>query len=194
MTVRDHDEAEFDDLLEQALSEYRDAEPLAGMEARLLRRLQTRHENRTNRWLRWSLAAAGVVAVIVAIWITTRQRVPQTAGPEARVVARPIEPQPHQPEAHMEPPLQPAVGAQDPAVAPHHAAAIEVTRAPVKQAVPDVFPVPIPLTPEERAFVAALERHPDAVSSTADVDSPAAIAQIEIKPLSIANYVPGENQ
>ena len=52
-----HDE-HLDNFLDEALSEYRDAEPLAGLESRVLRRLQASKPARAGFWLRCGIAAA----------------------------------------------------------------------------------------------------------------------------------------
>ncbi len=53
MNPNDH----LDRILDHALSEYRDAEPLSGMEDRILRRLAAQPEPSSRRWA-WILAAA----------------------------------------------------------------------------------------------------------------------------------------
>ena len=60
---------EFDKVLDDALSEYREAEPLAGLEDRVLQRLQLQTEQRRKLWWRWSAIAAAAAALIIAAWI-----------------------------------------------------------------------------------------------------------------------------
>ena len=64
---------EFDRIMSDALSEYREAEPLAGLEDRVLRRVQ-QQSGRQRLWWRWSFAAGLAVALLaVAAWIELRR-------------------------------------------------------------------------------------------------------------------------
>jgi hypothetical protein len=68
MTMND----EFDNILDDAMAEYRDAEPLAGVEGRVLRRLAERTKRR-RAWWGWSLAAGLAMALLaVASWFELR--------------------------------------------------------------------------------------------------------------------------
>jgi hypothetical protein len=77
---------QLDRLLDQALSEYRDAEPLAGIEDRILRRIAVQ-PTKSSPWMRWmfgcpipaSFAGVGVFLVIAtvlvaALWLGFRQQ------------------------------------------------------------------------------------------------------------------------
>src|SRR5271169_5365271 len=70
---------EVDPILDDALAEYRDAEPLAGLEERVLRRLETTGEPARSPWWRWSTALACAALVAIAAWIGMRGRFRETA-------------------------------------------------------------------------------------------------------------------
>src|SRR5579884_2289713 len=77
----------LDTLLDHALREYREAEPLAGMEARILQRIAAQVEPRSRRWT-WILATAAAAAVVVvALWLGLRERPQQQTA--ATSVAHP---------------------------------------------------------------------------------------------------------
>jgi hypothetical protein len=61
-------------------------------------------------------------------------------------------------------------------------------------ALPAQFPVPVPLTGDELAFMAALDQNGEALRASSTSNEPVAIAEIEIKPLSSINHDSGENQ
>jgi hypothetical protein len=64
----------------------------------------------------------------------------------------------------------------------------------VAQIKPAVFPLPVPLTVEERAFMAALNQSAIAMPVSSEPDKPITIAEIEIKPLAIGGVALGEKQ
>ena len=102
----------LDRILDHALSEYRDAEPLSGMEDRILRRLTVQPKPSSRRWA-WILAAVSAsAAVIVAVlWLGYRERPPQSLTARATQSA----PQPEANPAHVE-------GRVVPSAQPHRAA------------------------------------------------------------------------
>ncbi|HVP50275.1 MAG TPA: hypothetical protein VMT56_03535, partial [Candidatus Bathyarchaeia archaeon] len=87
-----NNDAEFDGLLHEALSEYREAEPLAGIESRILARIQDRDARRKTPGWRWALAGACAAALVVAIWFGALRRAPQSAAPNINVATtKPVE-------------------------------------------------------------------------------------------------------
>ena len=56
-------EDDLDKLIDGALSAYSAAEPLAGLEQRVLGRVRAAQASRRRRW-RWALAAATVAALV----------------------------------------------------------------------------------------------------------------------------------
>jgi len=185
----------LDNLLDEALSEYCDAEPLAGIESRLLLRLQASQPTRTNSWLRWGLAAACLAALALVIWIGMARRTSPTATPADELAAQPkTVPQPREFSAPAPGPAVVSENGRARDAAPRRATPSTITPANTKPATAEVFPVPVPLTDEERAFVAALGQHPEAVHATSASDDAPVIAKIEIKPLSTTDENPGDDQ
>ncbi len=188
-----HDE-HLDNILDDALGEYRDAEPLAGLESRVLRRLQAPKPFGAGFWLRCGIAAAAVAVIALVIWIGMARRTPPTVDPAGDVAAQP---------KVVTPSRAPAIATKGPAIAsgniqiqgrtsrlPVSATAVPARN---KPATAGVFPVPVPLNDAERAFASALNRHPEALRAPA-ADTAPVIAQIEIKPLSTTDEIPGESQ
>jgi hypothetical protein len=180
---------EFDALLHDALSEYRDAEPLAGLEDRVLERLAEVNDKRKAPWLRWAVAAACAAVVAIAVWIGASRRSIETQAPTAVVTVRPAESAPAQ---------APAPVVRAPAVTAHKATksvrtAIPSAPAAGAQAKPAVFPLPTPLTGDERALMAVLQQDPKAATGASEESKPITIAEIEIKPLAIGGLSSSEN-
>lgn len=189
-----HDE-HFDNLLDEALSEYRDAEPLTGLESRVLARLQAPQPAHVTLWLRWGIAAACAAALTLATWSGMARRTPLSVTPAGKVAT----------QSQVVPPSQsPAIATKEPASASgniqvhagasRHPVTATAAPAPNKPETAEVFPVPVPLNDAERAFAAALNRHPEAFRAPPATDTAPVIAQIEIKPLSTTDETPGESQ
>jgi cytoskeletal protein RodZ len=188
-----HDE-HLDTLLDEALNEYSAAEPLAGMESRVLRRLQTPMPARASYWLRWGIAAAGVAAITLAIWIGITRRTPQTVPPAVEVSAQPKVVTPSQsPSIATKSPASASGNKQGRSRSPQLLQLATATPARNKATV-EAFPVPVPLSADERAFATALNRHPEALRAAPAADNAPVIAQIEIKPLPTTDETPGEKQ
>lgn len=185
---------EFDRILNNALCEYREAEPLAGLEDRVLRRLQQQNERR-QLWWRWSFAAGLTITILaVAAWFelrdpayvplieqTTAQQAtpaPGTTGNLAEFDGR----KPNYPETFPAETLVRPARVRTPA---------KGASAPAKRSPHNRFPVPAPLTSEERALVALARSNPQALQALPRTDEELAIAPITIQPLDSNG---GENQ
>ena len=84
-----HDE-HLDNILDEALSEYREAEPLAGLEDRgAAATARPRAPVPARKWLRWGIAVACLAALAMVIWIGMARRTPQTAAPAGEVAVQP---------------------------------------------------------------------------------------------------------
>ena len=158
---------DLDRLIDGALASYSDAEPLAGLEGRVVSRVRAVQARR--RILAWGMGlavAASVVVLGIVIW--TEQRL----APKRREVARVT------------------------SVAPTAAMIERAVRIPARvhaerpKALPKLeqFPAPEPMTAEERAFVALVTRDPtEAQQILADLrnraDAPIEIQPIQIPPL-----------
>jgi hypothetical protein len=188
---------EFDELMHDALGEYREAEPLAGMEARVLERLHSQAVECRRAWWMWGAIATCAALVLIGVWLGVKNPTPPKEGgvghPAPPVVA--VGPASRGPDLPLESEAraQPPIAAQNvrkpgPAVATavmHPAAVVEVR--------PAVFPLPTTLSPEERAFMAALQKAPDSASVAPGQDKEITIAEIEIKPLVIGGVTSSED-
>jgi len=153
-----HDE--LDNLIDGALATYSSAEPLGGIEQRVLDRVRLAGTRR-RRW-RWTLvlAAPAVAAVLLVILAPKPEPVPV-----ALVAPRPA------PIALPTPPV----------VAPAPRLVAKVRR-PVRAPEPpkrDLFPTISPLTGEERLLVQLAQASPQLLLARP-------VAEIEIKPIQIA--------
>ena len=186
------DNRQLDNILDEALSEYCDAEPLAGLEDRVMQRVQEQQAVRQTRGLRWAIAFGCAAALAFAVWLGLERRAPQTTPPSAVATTGSVQPAPVQ---------APSVAVADtgantsnrPKSARHIASAIALP-AQSAHVMPAVFPSPTPLTAEERTFMAALQRDPLAMPAASDADTAITIAKIEIKPLSIGGETSGDKQ
>lgn len=188
---------EFEDILQEALSEYRDAEPLAGLDDRVLRCLLTQPMQRPS--LGWKCAVlAATAAVVVVVWIGL-------AGPahrgsySAKLAHKPapvLQAQPKPGDLAAEHVTGPKLR-QDPqsyhARRLHPAVSAVMARDKPKR-MPERFPVPAPLTREERSLLALARMNPEALRPPPDKENATDIAPIAIKPLlEDASGIEGEN-
>jgi hypothetical protein len=163
---------ELDNLIDSTLSGYSTAEPLAGLEQRVLNRVRAAEASRRRRRF-WTLAAlAGPAFAALAILLLIRPGAPPPA-PVARVTAPAVRVAPESP-------------APPPAVSPEKPRPSVSGRAPVARPSPqrelpkrNVFPTPAPVTPEERMLVELAVSHPQQL-----LIQP--VEHIEIKPIEIA--------
>jgi len=201
--MTNHDQ--FDELLDQALSEYRNAEPLAGLEDRVLHRLHSQTvQRRRPRWI-WGAIATCAALVLIGVWIgvehSTTPHLPTAGkhGPptgeggvehprEARVGTRGSKELAHVTKSPT-PPKAGGVGHPAPAL---------VARTETSASNPaenSQFPTPAPLTEEEHALLAMLHSNPNVLPKQPDDPSNMAIAPLEIKPLAgSAGAYSGEQQ
>ena len=137
---------EFDKLLDEALATYSNQEPRAGLEQRVLHRIQAEGAPRRLVFWRWA-AAIPVLAslLLVAVW----HRHASQIVPSGVEVARSIPP----PQTQVDRPAMPPRSPQS-----------VVRRKPTSPPGPprrDVFPTPSPLTAEEKALYELVTRFPD---------------------------------
>jgi len=190
-----NDGNEFDKILHAALREYHEAEPLAGIEDRVLRRLQSGAARQPSARWRWRISAAALAALVALVWIGVRHAYqhrsssPQLVQQKAPAV--PISPEiakVHSDQTHSTPerPMR------------HHAAKLPSARsAELAIAQPaqtrDQFPTPAPLDREERALLALAQSHPEALRAfIRHENSPTDIAPITIEPLEHSSGTEGE--
>ncbi len=177
-------ETEFDNILDAALREYREAEPLAGIEDRALRRVRGDAARQPTVGLQWRIIAATLVALVALAWIgghrvyehrpspphLARKAPPILASPQLGAILRRETPgTPERLARHAA-----RVEAQSPAV-------LALTRPEPKR---DQFPTPVPLDRDERALLALAQSEPEALRPfIQDDDSTADIVPITIQPL-----------
>lgn len=157
---------ELDRTIDGALAGYSDAEPLAGLEERVLNRVRLAEAGR-RCVLGWVFAFV-VVASLAMVAIVVRT--PRHSEPKTYVVGIPA----------VE---GPALAAERPLVATKRRAK---SHAPRKRPLPkqDQFPAPLPITAEERALLALAEHPKDAEDAFADLRK-RSDTLIEIQPIQI---------
>jgi hypothetical protein len=153
-------QVDIDRLLDEALARYSTAEPLAGLEQRVLRRVQAGGRRPGTAWWQWAMAA-GVAAAAFAVVLWMR-----TAPDTLRVAV--IPPHPPQIAAVLETP---------PPVIKRPARPTALTKR-------REFPTPAPLTTEERALLAFVASAPDEARVLhSRLDEPIQVAELKIAPL-----------
>lgn len=165
-----NNEDEIDDILSRGLSSYSDAEPLAGLEQRVLNRIASAPRDRSKSFLWWSAAVTAVLglSIFVAIGLRVEQRGGETV-------------------ARLHPPAAPHQNFLSERMAPKPKAKLAERRIqrPRSLQKQEQFPTPTPLTGEERALLAFAERHgTEAQKAFADLrernSQPIVIPPIEI--------------
>jgi len=182
----------LDNILDEALSEYCDAESLSGLEDRVMQRIQEQKAIRQTRGLRWAIALVCAAALAFAMWLGLERRAPQTTAPSAIATTGSVQPAPVQ--ALSVAVADTGANASNRPKSARQTASAIAQPAQSAHLMPAVFPSPTPLTAEERAFMAALQRDPRAMPAASDADTAITIAKIEIKPLSISGETSGDKQ
>lgn len=173
---------EFDGLLHEALAEYRDAAPLTGMEERVLRRVLVRTD-RPRLSLGHIVALFAVASMAMAIWIgwhsRVRQAIPmpmtQTSQKSASITS----------QLENAEPSESVVGSKKQRDSQHRRGQEPAQLAYAKPAaVPQQFPMPAPLTVQERTLLELANANPQALRVLATNKEEVVIDPIIIKPLS----------
>jgi len=144
----------IDQIVEEALARYSSAEPLAGLEERVLQRVRAAGARPAFRLWHWALAAcvpaAAGVALIAVLWLRTPPHglgVTIATPPPPRIAAIPYAPRPTLPKIRK-------------------------------------LPAPAPLTAQERALLTFATRWPDqAYDLQRRIDEPVRIEEIKITPI-----------
>jgi hypothetical protein len=165
---------DLDRMIDSALAGYSSAQPLAGLEERVLNRVRLSARRRV---IAWAVAGAVVASVMVAAIFV---RMPRAPAPASHDVARLQTPGPSLPVPVKE----------EPRVAPkHRRGRIATMRAEPPRPLPKLeqFPSPMPITAEERALLAFVKHHPaeakQFVAERQNGDKPIEIEPIEMAPL-----------
>ena len=181
----------FNELLDHALSEYRDAEPLAGMEDRVLKRLQSQSAERHWAWWMWGAVATFAALVLVGVWIgiSNRTRPSSSTQPtQAREQTAPPSGTTTSPSLQSHGvAIQSATqrASVKPTELKNAATVIARAETPIQSGtMASQFPTPAPLTAEEHALLAMLHANPDALPKPRENSDDTTIAPLEIKPLA----------
>lgn len=162
----DNSHDELDRLIDSALAGYSNAEPLAGLEARVLNRVRVTQARR--RLLVWGLALA-VAASVVVVGIVKRTA-PTTVPKSAEIV--------------QAKPALPTAVTRLARVMPKRVS-VKRSRRPKPLPKLEQFPSPAPLTAEERALVALAQQDPEELGKFAEMERESE-APLEIQPIQIA--------
>ena len=155
---------ELDRLIDGALASYSTAEPLTGLEARVLNRV--RAVRARLRLLVWGLAfVVAASVVVVGIVVRTEQHVAVPKPMTAKVTPAPAAPAPMKPVARVR--------------------RVAHRRGPRPLPKLEQFPSPTPLTAQERALVALARQDPEELGKFAEMERQSE-APLEIQPIQIA--------
>jgi hypothetical protein len=167
--------ADIEIQIEEALARYSSAEPLAGMEQRILNRIQFAPRARPTRLSPTALAAFALsVFICVHLW-------------PVRLSVR-LSPQPVQSARAVSQVTQP----------PPEAMAATTRVHPRQHPRKPNFRAPAPLTPDERALLSLIELHPAQAQQVFEdlhnrTSQPIEIPALEVRPLSEDSLTPKEN-
>jgi hypothetical protein len=146
--MRSNQPDELDRLLDELLASYSSEEPRPGLEQRVLGRVRAESTPRRFDWWRWAVAVP-VFAALLLLTITHRVK------PQAPSVERNL--------ASVEAPAITDLALAQPRHAPRRIRRVGnppvVARAPLPRRA--VFPLPVPLSAEERAVLDLATRFPD---------------------------------
>jgi hypothetical protein len=163
----------LDRLIDQAVRAYSQAEPLSGLEERILNRIKTAKPKPGHRSGLFALAAAGLLFCLCVTLLMSRHNA-STSLPTTIAIEKP-----NRPPAALVANL----------TAPHPDRAPPARRVRVHSRLPkrSQFPSPDRATPEERALARFVQNDPDGalklVASLRAIDAPIEIQPMEIKPL-----------
>jgi len=192
-----NDNQQLDNILDHALGEYRDAEPLAGLEDRVLQRLRLQPVDRRNTWWKWAAVAMCAAMLAFAAWLGLRANGSQGPVAPQQTQASNVD-LPH--EARPAAATPPTVSSE-PAPLPQNKIQAQVARragaqmqvARLDDNGRDSAHLPAPLTGEERQLLALARTHPDALRSISQEDQPIAITPLTIQPLPSETNQNGDN-
>jgi len=176
--MKNDDRDELDELIDGALARYSGAEPLDGLEDRVLRRVQGARAARRSSWgFRLAYAVPALAAVLiagVALWMGRDTRSGATDVTQKMVVPEP-------PAAARGPRSSPVLPVRE---AMPRNAATKPRRIVPARSLPkeEYFPSPAPLTEEERALVAWVNSAPAEAARVLGDMQKRSVEPIEIEP------------
>jgi hypothetical protein len=174
---------ELDLLLEAALTFYAPPEPAPALAARVLAsiRQQARATRHPRRWLTWSIAAPILAALLLTTLIPARHRLKHTTASPPRTSAALAPRTSGTPGVKQRNTSQTATSA----TATHRRTAMQV--AVNTQPLPrqEVFPTPTPLTAEEQALIALVNKNPGNVTQAVAESQTQPVEPIHIAAIQI---------
>jgi hypothetical protein len=200
-----NDDEHLDNILDEALSEYREAEPLAGLEDRVLQRLQSRPQERLAMRWKWGAVAACAALLAIMAWLGWRGHSTQTGAARVPVEARNTvvlpESRPTTQDARTVPADNSSHTRNDVRTRPAADAGpqLQASENKHRQALAlrdpgsDLPSGPAPLTGEERQLIALAQANPDALRAITQEDQPITIAPLTIQPLLSEANQNGDN-
>ena len=179
---------DFENILNDALAEFRDAEPLAGIEERVLRRVRAQASRPARAWW-WLAAAPALLLLAFAVWMglrSTPDRRPASATAQQERAPIAVSPRSTQ-DAGGEHAAAQITASRTRAVALQ--ARVRKPAEPMRAQ----FPSPRPLDPQERALLALARTQPEALEPWVHEENTQDIAPISIQPLD-QNSATGEDR
>ena len=166
---------QLDNMLDDALAVYSAAEPLAGLEGRMLHRARAAEtpRRRPAGWVFAFVAAAALVLVAIGM------RGPRNPAPKTEAVAR----------VEIPAPVRRTAAADSPRVTPKHRRrriAARPLASPELLPKQEQFPAPAPLTAEERVLRTFVERQPVEAQQVFAQLQKRSNEPIQIEPIQIA--------
>ncbi len=174
----ENDMDELERVLQEGISRYADAEPLAGLEERIMARVRMTASSRSSRADWWAVLAIGVAASLVGGFVYLRMEHTESRPLTIAAVKR----------------------AAIPVLAPRQTAPIKILKprvhSHVRAALPKLpeFPTPSPLTSEERLLLAMLQQDPERTAQAFDSLRKRESEPLEIAPLVIPPLETSEGQ
>ena len=174
----------FDELLNHALSEYRDAEPLSGLGDRVLRRLESRQKqpSASRQFMRLGPFAISAALLLLATFSVIRSQQPQVPREQASSTSPP--PLAVQPSATPMKNSPVATARQPEPQTSTRPKSSDVQWLAATPSPAQAFPTPVRMTNEEHALVAVATAHPDVLRASVREDELITIAPVVIKPLA----------
>jgi hypothetical protein len=169
---------ELERVLQEGISRYADAEPLAGLEERIMARVRITESSRRSIAEWWAVLAVGVAALVVGGFVYLGMEHTQSRPLTVALTKKAAIPE-------LAPRRTAAIGVFKPRGHSHARAALP------KQ---PQFPTPSPLTSEERLLVAMVKQDPEQTARAFDSLRKRASEPLEIAPLVISPLETGEGQ
>jgi hypothetical protein len=185
-------ENQFDELLHEALGEYREAEPLVGLERRILHRLQAQPAGRSLRWI-WGAIATCLALVLIGVWIGVKNPTPPKEGGVGHPATELQQEASARPSPTRSLVKQPEVTGRSKLNSKPTSPVLFVRATSPAALTAQQFPTPINTTAQEQALSVIARAHPDALAVSNEEPRLLAIAPLEIARLTSVNQNIGEN-